>query len=268
MYVAVDIGGTKTLLAKLSPEGEVLHEVKFATPNDYSEFLEAFRQHLSELGDPDYEVGAVAVPAVLDRQSGVGLSYGNLAWSNTPIKADMETILGCPVIIENDGKVGGLAEALLVKDEFKNVLYLAIGTGIGIAYTANGIIDTTVNDGGGNTLLLEYEGELQPWEDFTSGKAIVEQFGKKASEITDESAWKIIAQHISLGIVVLLQTLSPDVIVLGGGVGAHFEHFGEYLAAELGPNAPPLRQAQHAEEAVIYGCYELIRQAQDGPATS
>lgn len=268
--MAADVGGTKTLLATLSPEGKIVEQVKFPTPQSYSEFLEVFKQHLSQFRQQDYQAAAIAIPAVIDRTTGVGLTYGNLSWLNTPVKQDLGKIIGCPVLLENDGKLGGLAEAILVKNEFKNVLYLAIGTGIGIAYTANGIIDTSIPDGGGDTLLLEHDGKTQPWEDFTSGKAIVERFGKKASELTDQdqAAWQTIAHNISLGILYLLQTLQPDVIVIGGGVGAHFEHFGKLLQKELeeqlGHPAPPLRQAQHAEEAVIYGCYNLIQQSQHG----
>jgi glucokinase len=60
--------------------------------------------------------------------------------------------------------------------------------------------------------------------------------------------------------------LTPDVIVLGGGVGAHYEKFKKPLQEELEEFknplvvVPPIVKAKHPEEAVIYGCYELARQ--------
>ena len=54
--------------------------------------------------------------------------------------------------------------------------------------------------------------------------------------------------------------------MLGGGVGAHYDSFAEPLNKALQKYAtpltpiPPIKQAKKAEEAVIYGCYELIKQ--------
>ncbi len=273
MYVAIDIGGTKTLLATMTPEGEIKQQVKFATSTDYQQFLIDLKMQAATLEDKQFMAGAAGAPAVLNRTEGLVVSCGNLGWKDEPLTKDLSDLFGCPFQVENDGKLGGLAEAILIKNEFNKVLYLAIGTGIGIAYTANGIIDTNVSDGGGLSIQLEHEGTIQPWESFASGSAIVRQFGKKASEITDPASWQQIAHNLSVGILDLLPALTPDVIVLGGGVGAHFEHFGQLLQTELTQHEssflpiPPLRQAQHAEQAVIYGCYNLI-EASLGKAAS
>jgi predicted NBD/HSP70 family sugar kinase len=64
----------------------------------------------------------------------------------------------------------------------------------------------------------------------------------------------------------LLATIQPDVVVVGGGVGAHFEKFQPFLEEALKKinnplvPVPPLLKAQRPEEAVIYGCYEYIVQ--------
>lgn len=263
MYIGIDVGGTKTLVAVLSPEGEIVEQAKFATPQDYPGLLTTLQQQIEQFSNRSYVAGAAGVPAILDRSTGVAISFGNLSWRNVPIKADLEKIMGCPMAVENDGKLGGLFEAVDIVDEYKNMLYLAIGTGIGVCYTSNGIIDQTIDDGGGHTLLIEHHGKPEPWEDFAGGKAITEKYGQKAAEITDPEAWKEIAHHFTLGIKVLLETRSPDVIVIGGGVGAHFDRFASFLEADLKENlgsCPPLRQAKVAEEAVIYGAYELIKQ--------
>jgi glucokinase len=272
--VAVDIGGTKTLIAVVSAEGIIEQEVKFPTADNYQQFLKDFAVHLKELGDQTFEGGAAGVAGRLDRDNGLLIKCGNLSWHNEPLEADLERLVGCPFAIENDAKVGGLGEALPLINEFKNVLFITIGTGIGIAYTANGIIDTRIADGGGDVLLLEHEGKVQPWEDFASGSAIVQKYGKKASDISDPTAWKTITHNLSLGILDLIASLSPDVIVIGGGVGSHFDKFGEQLEKELKQyqtellTIPPIRPAQHPEEAVIYGCYNLIQQRLHGKAAN
>ncbi|MBX4201994.1 hypothetical protein KW803_03860, partial [Candidatus Saccharibacteria bacterium] len=113
---------------------------------------------------------------------------------------------------------------------------------------------------------FEHDGKSQKWEDFASGRALFEKYGKLASEIEDETIWREFSGLVALGLEELLATVQPAVVVFGGGVGAHFEKFSGFLAEDL--NAiknpmvpiPPLIKAHRPEEAVIYGCYDFIAQ--------
>ena len=113
--------------------------------------------------------------------------------------------------------------------------------------------------------MLEHDGVLTPWEHFASGKAIVAKYGKRASEIDDPAIWAAIVRDFSVGIIDVIAITEPEIVIIGGGVGAHFDRFGELLVRELKKYEtpmmliPPIRQAQRSEEAVIYGCYELIK---------
>jgi len=263
MYLGIDVGGTKTLLASLDASGNIVDRVKFPTPQTYPELITAIQAAARQLSQEPYQLAAAGVPGILDRKQGLVLSYGHRDWTNNPIKTDLSAALGCPILIENDGKLGGLAAAIDIINEYKNVLYLAIGTGIGICYTANGIIDQSIDDGGGHTLLLEHDGQTLPWEDFAGGLAIIQKYGLQASEITDPVAWQAIAHNFTQGIEVLLTDRTPDAIVVGGGVGAHLDKFAHFLEEDLTislGSCPPLLQANDAEEIVIHGCYQLIKQ--------
>ena len=44
---------------------------------------------------------------------------------------------------------------------------------------------------------MERHGKLETWEHFASGKAIVRRFGKRASDINDESTWRTIAHDFA-----------------------------------------------------------------------
>ena len=265
MYLAVDIGGTKVLLASFDENGEVRSEKRFATPGTYGEFIEKFKAVLPSLGQKTYKMAGVAIPGAVDRQNGVGIQFGNLSWQNVPIKKDLESIVEAPVSLENDAKAAGLYEALNVINEFKKVLYITIGTGIGIAVIINGVIDTTINDLGGNIYMVDYDGGKRSWESFASGSAIKKRFGKKASEITDTAAWQEIADNFAVGIAQLIGENQPEAVILGGGAAKHFERYGELLRnsvrANLADNAnlPAILPAKRPEEAVIYGCYELAK---------
>jgi predicted NBD/HSP70 family sugar kinase len=267
MYMGVDIGGTKTLVAVLDKHGVIIEHSKFPTSPDYSVFLEDLKKSIASLKTKDFAAGAVGIPAVnIDREHGVGVVFGNLAWRNVPIMEDVEAICGCPFAVENDAKLAALSEAMLLKDTYKKVLYVTISTGIGLGLVSNGAIDINIGDGGGRTILLEHDGKIMPWEDFAGGRAIVTRYGKKAEDITDTPIWEAIARDLAKGFIHLIALLQPEVIVIGGSVGTYFPRYGQLLSAEIKKyqipllTLPLLIEAQRPEEAVVYGCYDLARQ--------
>lgn len=267
MYLGVDVGGTKTLVAVLSDQGEIVEHDRFPTPKKFNEWLQQLDRTLTNFLHHDFHAAGVGMPGPgLDRKKGVGLYFSNMPWRNVPMLADVEKMAGCPAVVENDAKMAALSEALLLKEEFDTVLYVTVSTGIGFALVANGVVDTSVGDGGGRTVLLEYHGKMTPWEDFASGKAIVERFGKKAEDLTDKTAWQTIAHDLSRGLIQLIAIVQPQVIVFGGSVGAYFDKYDKLLEKELKQydlpliTLPKLRQAQRPEEAVVFGCYDLAKQ--------
>lgn len=272
MYLGVDVGGTKTLIALFTEKGELKESRKFETPRVYEDFLTHLAADVANLSTSDFKTACVAIPAtIIDRTEGVGVAFGNLPWRNVTIQSDCEKLFNCPVLIENDAKLGGLSEAKLVIKEFKKCLYVTISTGIGIALIVDGVIDQNFGDSGGRTMMLEHNGDVLPWEQFASGKALTQKYGKLASELDDKTAWKELARNYAVGIIDLVALTTPDVIIIGGGVGAHFPKFEEPLKAILKSYEtpllpiPPIRRAKHPEEAVIYGCYELIKDSHGRP---
>jgi predicted NBD/HSP70 family sugar kinase len=266
MYVGIDIGGSKTLIARFDNRGVMIAREKFPTPHDYDQFIENLGHALPRLGTADYLGGAVAVPGRIDRDNGLGLIFGHLPWKNVPLAADIEKLLHCPVTLEHDPSLAALAEATLLKEQFSKVLYVTISTGIGAGLVVDGQIDKQFAGSEAGMMLLEYRGKHQTWESFASGKAIYERYGKPAHDITDPAAWHSIARNIASGLMALLALTEPDVVVLGGSIGTYFKHFEKPLEAALKQYeipmvpVPPIRAAAHPEEAVVYGAYELAKQ--------
>jgi predicted NBD/HSP70 family sugar kinase len=268
MYLAVDIGGSKTLFAVFSPSGELLIKHKIPTNPDYKKFLSKAENVLkTELKDYEFTHCCCAIPGNFDKSSGLGTRFGNLKWENVPIAKDISNLIGgMGVLVENDAALGGLSEAALVHDKYKKVLYVTIGTGIGDSYIMDGKLDLELSESEAGHMVLQYEGELQKWESFASGHALAQRYGKKASEISDPAIWKEFAHALSVGLQPLLAVLLPEVLIIGGGVGTHLAKFKEPLDIELKKlenvmvKIPPIIQAKRSEEAVIYGCYEYIKQ--------
>ncbi|HSX18364.1 MAG TPA: ROK family protein [Candidatus Saccharimonadales bacterium] len=268
-YLAIDVGATKTLLAVFSEDGKVLHEQKIATDKKYDRFLDDLEATLQQEEFKNYQIAACccAIPGKVDRKTGIGITFGNLAWKNVAVKADLEKILGnIPIYVENDANLAGLYEAHNHK-EYKKVLYLTVSTGIGDGIIIDGKIDPDFADSEPGLMVLEHEGKLQKWEDFASGRAFKAKYDKKVAEVDNPFIWRQYSRVLAQGMDALAAVIQPDVIIIGGGVGAHLEKFADILEEELKKmqnnmvQIPPIIKADKAEEAVIYGCYEYIRQS-------
>jgi glucokinase len=250
----------------LDAHGTIIERNKFPTPKTYEKFLVELKKALESFEHHEFLAGGVAMPGKIDRKHGRVVKFGNLKWENDPVQHDLEKMVHCPFVLENDAKLGALSEAMLLKGKYSKVLYTTVSTGIGIGLIADGKIDTSIGDAGGRALLLEHRGQLMSWEDFAGGKAIVTRYNKRAAEINDKETWQAICRDLAKGLIQLIAMVEPDVIVIGGSVGTHFEKYGNILAAELKKyhlpmlNLPELRQAQRPEEAVVYGCYDLAKQ--------
>src|SRR6478752_384424 len=106
-YLGIDIGGTKTLVASLDDNGVIQQEQRFLTPKKYEDFLRELAQNVALLDVKDFKACGIGAPGILTHPGGIGLSFGNLSWHNVPIQHDIELLVHCPTIIENDAKLAG-----------------------------------------------------------------------------------------------------------------------------------------------------------------
>jgi glucokinase len=261
MLVTVDTGGTKTLIASFSQNGDIGETIKFPTPPNQEQYVTLLRKTLQEnYGNVPVEAIVIALPGIV--KDGVAVWCNNLGWKNFDAHHALTGVLGnTPVIIENDANLAGLAETRILDPMPVSSLYVTISTGIGTGVITNGRIDPGLRYSEGGRALVEFDGVVREWESFASGKAIYETYGKYARDITNERVWRQIADRISRGFLAAVPIIQPDVIIIGGSIGSYFEKYGDQLQAILREKLPPhivcprVVQAKHPEEAVIYGCY-------------
>lgn len=265
MYAAVDIGGTKTLVVVFDDDRNIVEQFKFPTPKDYAEFKKELASAVANFATKQFLAGGVGIRGNIDRLLGLSLLDDVLPWGTAPVRDDCSEIFGCPFVLENDSKLAGLSEALLVAGTYRKVLYVTISTGIGSAFIVDGKLDADTQDSEIGKSVYEHEGEIRQLEDFVSGRAIVEKYGKLASDLEDPVAWEEISLNLAIGLINAIAAFTPEVVVLGGGVGSHFDKFEKPLLAAIAKirpeeiHMPALKRAEHPEEAVIYGCYELAK---------
>lgn len=268
MIIAIDIGGTKTLVAVFDASMNIVKSIKFRTPLQYPEFLDELKRAMKELPLENIQAGAIGTRGIVDRISGTLVQDSVLAWRNAPLVQDCEALFGCSFSIENDSKLAGLSEARAVDNSlYRKVVYVTISTGIGSTFVIDGKLDqNTINSEVGKWA-VEKDNKVQLWENIASGSWIKATYGTLASEIDDVDTWKEISHRLALGFINISAAYTPDLIVIGGGVGNHFDKFGDILHKTMKDLAhpmisiPPLIEASYPEDAVIYGCYHHANDA-------
>ncbi len=261
MIVAVDTGGTKTLVTAFSHDGIAGKKIKFPTPKKEEDYLQTLRQTLKEnYGGQRVEAIVVAMPAIV--KDGVAVWCNNLGWKNFDVGSALKGVLGdAPIWVENDANLAGLAETRSRHPMPSSSLYVTVSTGIGTGITTNGTIDPGLRLSEGGRMLVEYQGRVREWESFASGQAIYKAYDQYARDITSKRTWNEIAERISRGFLAAIPLLQPDIIIIGGSIGTYFDQYSERLETILKTHLPPhipcpqLVPAKHPEEAVIYGCY-------------
>lgn len=263
MLIAVDVGGTKTLVTTFSRSGKPGKEFRFPTPKNEDDFIGTLSEVLHDHFLPGKRVidGAViAVPGMVKNNK--AWHCPNLGWHNFDIAKQLTTLLSdAPIWIENDANLAGLSETLRLNKQPRNCLYVTISTGIGTGIIASGMIDPNMSMSEGGHILVEYDGRLREWESFASGRAIKATYGKYARDITSPHIWTQVADKISRGFLAMIPMIMPDVVVIGGSIGTYYDHYKvplkKFITDQLPSHIPmpTFYQAKHPEEAVIYGCY-------------
>lgn len=261
MIVAVDTGGTKTLITAFSHDGIAGEKIKFKTPPREEDYLVLLKETLKNTyGGQRIDAVVVAMPGIV--KDGVAVWCNNLKWKNFHVAKALKGVLGdAPVWVENDANLAGLAETRSRSPMPLSSLYVTVSTGIGTGITTNGRIDPGLKFSEGGRMLVEYQGKVREWESFASGQAIYKAYDQYARDITSKRTWNEIADRISRGFLAAIPMLQPQIIIIGGSIGTYFEHYSERLENILNTHLPEhipcprIVPAKHPEEAVIYGCY-------------
>lgn len=261
MILAVDTGGTKTLVALFDDKGKIIRSLRFATPATTEEYTTQLRDVIeSQFSAHKVSAIVVGLPGII--RDGIAVWCNNLGWTNFDVASALKGVLGkTPIYVDNDANLAGLAEARSLSKVPASALYVTISTGIGTGFITEGKIDAGLRYSEGGRMLVEYDGIVREWESFASGRAIHETYQKFARDITSKTAWDQIADRISRGFLAIIPLTQPETIIIGGSIGTYFGLYHKQLENLLTTKLPPhiaspiISQAKHPEQAVVYGCY-------------
>jgi len=246
LYGSLEAGGTKMVCAIGDEQGNILERVSIPTlepENTMPAIIEFFKnKNISALG-----IGCFG-PVDLDKKSA---TYGyitttpKLAWKNYDIVGTCKKELGVPVGFDTDVNASALGEATwgCTKD-LDHSIYITVGTGIG----AGVIIDGKPYHGmlhpeAGHIFLARHpqdpmEKGVCPYhelclEGLASGPAIAARWGKPGAELADrKEVWELEAYYLAQAICSYIMILSPERIIVGGGV-SHQEQMMPMIRAEV-----------------------------------
>jgi fructokinase len=235
IYGAIEAGGTKWICAIADAAGRFIatETIPTTTPAETIDgAVRFFRGH-----EPPAALGIGSFGPVDLRTDSP--TYGHITttpkpgWANTDVVSALRAALGVPVRFDLDVNAAALGEwrhgAGAGLDTF---CYMTVGTGIGVGAVVNGrILYGLLHPEFGHTLLphdldrdpyagsCPYHGDCL--EGLASGEAMRRRWGCPAEQIDDPKAWDLEADYLALAVVNLTYALSPERVVIGGGVAKH-----------------------------------------------
>ena len=235
LFGGVEAGGTKFVCAVGTGPDDLRAETRFPTTTPDETIARTVQFLRRAAGDDTLAAVGVASfgPVDLDPRSS---TWGRITttpkpgWAGTDLAGTIGRTLGVPVGFDTDVNGAALGEhrwgAARGLDSF---VYLTVGTGIGGGALIGGRpLHGLVHPEMGHLLIArragdDYAGRC-PYhgtclEGLASGPAIEERWGAKAESLDpDHPAWELEAHYLALGLANLVCALSPERIILGGGV--------------------------------------------------
>jgi len=231
LYVGLDIGGTKLLVASADEQGKILDRGQEATPLEVEAGLNALHRMITGVshGRKVAAIGA-AIGGPLDWERGIVSPLHQPQWRNIPLKAIMEARWNCPFVVDVDTNVAALGEFDFGGERASRFLYLTLSTGMGGGFLVDGQIYRGKDGGhpevGHQSIPFKCHhperiicdcGAPDCLEALISGNGIRRIYGKPAERLNPEE-WQEVAHNLGLGLRNLAAIYLPDLIVLGGGV--------------------------------------------------
>ena len=234
LYGAIEAGGTKFVCAVGSSPQDLRTQIRIPTTTPVetlAQCIEFFRVQ------PQIQALGVGCFGPLELHQGAPL-YGHITstpkpgWSNTDIVGPLREALAVPIGFDTDVNGAVLGEARWgAARGLTTAIYITIGTGIGGgAWVGGNLVHGLVHPEMGHLLLpreaddAQFEGVCpfhgaRCWEGLASGPALAKRWGQRAETLpADHPAWDLEARYIASALTTLVLVLSPQRIILGGGV--------------------------------------------------
>jgi predicted NBD/HSP70 family sugar kinase len=286
--VAVDIGRSWIRLAVADLSGTIVQRVdernRARSAGALLRTIEALRTQVDASVDRASVIHAVVgSPGVFDPRTGRLRYASNLAgWSQPGLVDDLTALLGGSVAIHNDINLAAIAERSHgVGQDAHSLAYLSVGTGVGMGIVIDGALHTGAHGAAGEVGFHPLPGEPPvpgsgtrrgAFEEAAAADGVARtaralgmgdrQSAKRtfdAARRGDPTALEVVAleaNRLALLAASVASILDPELIVLGGGVGANTDLLLDPMQrrlAELTPLQPRIVPSALGSDAVLLG---------------
>ena len=229
---ALEAGGTKMVCAIGNEKGKIQDRISIPTTSP----LETMPQIASYF--EQFKLEAIGIgcfgPIDLNRSSqtyGYITTTPKLKWANYDMVGFFRKHFRIPVGFDTDVNASALGEATFgITTGLENSIYITIGTGVGVGVITNGkLLHGMLHPEAGHILLMRHPSDLSftcncPFhesclEGLAAGPSVEKRWGKKGMDLAERSeVWALEAYYIGQALCDYILMLSPEKIVLGGGI--------------------------------------------------
>ena len=232
----------------------------------------------------------VAVPGLIDKEKGILEFAPNLGWKNVYISKIFKDKYNLPVILDNEAKAAAIGEREFIYPKMDNMVFISINEGIGCGVILNGELyrGASGNAGEFGHIIVDTNGPLCHcgnkgcWETLASESYIVNRYLKLSNsnkELTKKEIYQLgknghkkvieifneAGRNIGIGLVNIINGLSPELLVIGGGIVEIKDYVYEEIIKKLEENAlsisyrsVKIKFSKLGSLAAVYGMADLI----------
>jgi glucokinase len=298
--IGIDIGGTNVSLGIADLNGDVCAYREFPTQqhlehNLFKEIKRCAESMKDQLGIDNSKILGVGagVPGVTNVAEGIVREAPALRWKHFPIAEKLNEVFDLPIHVDNDVNINVLGEHWKGLGKNKsNLIYIAIGTGIGSGIMINGNLYRGSNYSAGEIGYLvtdrQHAKEFYPvydgygfLESISSGSSISNQLSNKLKKsVTAKEAFELYKQkdegametidlaveNLAIGLANYVSLFDPELIILGGGVSGSFSVIRkqiEDIMRRYTPGECAIVRTAFGKEAGIIGAVALFLKEHD-----
>jgi fructokinase len=233
LYGAIEGGGTKFVCAIGTGPDDIQSEIRYptTTPEESIDRAIAYFRDVEGLRAVGIASFGPVDPNARSPTWGYVTTTPKPGWAHTDFAGRIQRELGVPVGFDTDVNAAALAEWRWgAAQGLDSCLYLTVGTGIGGGAVVGGkMIHGLMHPEMGH-VRIPHDRDKDPYPGFCTyhgdcleglacGPAMEARWGARAETLpADHPAWELEAQYLALGLTSYIVTLSPERIILGGGV--------------------------------------------------
>lgn len=240
MFGGIEGGGTKFVCAVGTGPDDIRREERFPTTTPVEtldrviNFFKQAEQDFGKLSALGFASFGPLDPNPASPAFGFILPTPKPGWSNANVLGILKSAFDIPIAFDLDVNGAAFGEGRWgAAQGLETFIYLTVGTGIGGGVMVNGKLLHGLLCPEMGHILLPHDRERDPFEGgcpfhkdcfegLASGPALEKRWGQKAETLPpDHPAWELEAHYIAMALASYIYTLSPQRIIIGGGVGGN-----------------------------------------------